>query len=74
MRYTRDVGPGDSGVRISLRRRLDEGGMGDLLGDLLSWQDGVVLLRDRHGTQHAVAEEVVVAAKRIPPPPPRRPA
>jgi len=72
MRYTRDVGPGDSCVRISLRRRLDEGGMGDLLGDLLSWQDGVVRLRDRHGTEHVVAEEAVVAAKRIPPPPARR--
>ena len=72
MRYTRDVGPGDSGVRISLRRHLAEGGMGDLLGDLLSWQDGVVRLRDRHGTEHAVAEEAVVAAKRIPPPPARR--
>jgi len=72
MRYTRDVGPGDSGVRITLRRHLDGGGTGDLLGDLLSWQDGVVRLRDRHGTEHAVAEHAVMAAKRIPPPPARR--
>lgn len=72
MRYTRDVGPGDDGVRISLRRRLAGGGMGDLLGELISWGDGVVRLRDRHGTEHAVAEDDVVAAKRIPPPPARR--
>ena len=72
MRYTRDVGPGDAGVRITLRRHLPGGGMGDLLGDLLSWQDGVVRLRDRHGAEHAVDEHAVVAAKQIPPPPPRR--
>jgi hypothetical protein len=72
MRYTRDVGPGDSGVRISLRRRLDEGVMGDVLGDLLGWQDGVVRVRDRHGVEHVVAEDDVVAAKRVPPAPVRR--
>ena len=72
MRYTRDVGPGDAGVRVSLRRRLAEGGMGDLLGQLVSWSGGVVRLVDRHGTEHEVAEDDVVAAKRIPPPPPRR--
>jgi hypothetical protein len=73
LRYTRDVGPGDAGVRISLRRRLPEGGMSDVLGDLLSWADGVVRVRDRHGAEHEVEEDAVVAAKRIPPPPaPRR--
>jgi hypothetical protein len=72
VRYTRDVGPGDDGVRISLRRRLAGGGMGDLLGELIEWRDGVVRLRDRHGVEHTVAETDVVAAKRIPPPPARR--
>ena len=72
MRYIRDVGPGDAGGRIVLRRRLDEGGLGDLLGELLGWQDGVVRVRDRHGAEHVVAEPDVVAAKRIPPAPPRR--
>lgn len=72
MRYTRDVGPGDAGVRVSLRRRLPEGGMGDLLGELTAWGDGVVRLRDRYGVEHTVAEHDVVAAKRIPPPPVRR--
>jgi hypothetical protein len=72
LRYTRDVGPGDAGVRVTLRRRLDDGALGDLLGQLLSWQDGEVRLLDRHGTEHVVAEADVVAAKRIPPPPARR--
>lgn len=72
MRYTRDVGPGDRDVRVSLRRRLPEGGMGDVLGQLLGWADGRVLIQDRHGTTHEVAEDDVVAAKRVPPAPPRR--
>jgi hypothetical protein len=72
VRYTRDVGPGDAGMRISLRRRLAEGGLGDVLGELLSWDGGLVRVVDRHGTEHVIAEEAVVAAKRVPPPPPRR--
>lgn len=72
MRFTIDVGPGDSGVRISLRRTLPEGGYGDVLGDLLSWADGVVRVERRDGTVVEVPEATVVAAKRIPPPPARR--
>ena len=72
VRYTRDVGPGDSGVRVSLRRSLPEGGLGDVLGDLLSWADGQVLVRRKDGSVVEVAEADVVAAKRIPPPPVRR--
>jgi hypothetical protein len=76
VRYTRDVGPGSgvdpTGLRVSLRRRLAEGGLGDLLGVVESWSDGLVRLRDRHGALHEVAEGDVVAVKRIPPPPERR--
>jgi hypothetical protein len=70
--FTIDVGPGDSGVRISLRRTLPEGGYGDVLGDLLSWADGMVRVERRDGTVIEVPEATVVAAKRIPPPPARR--
>jgi hypothetical protein len=73
VRYTRDVGPGDAGVRVSLRRRLPEGGLGDLLGVVERWSGGEVSLRDRHGRLHTVAEDDVVAAKRVPPAPERRP-
>jgi len=61
-------------MRISLRRRLVEGGMGDVLGVLVSWSDGQVQLRRRDGVVVSVAEVDVVAAKRIGPPPERRPA
>ncbi len=72
MRYIRDAGPGDVGVRVTLRRRLPDGRLSDLLGVVESWSGGQVLLRDRHGAVHAVAEADVVAARRIPPPPERR--
>jgi hypothetical protein len=72
VRYVVDVGPGDSGVRISLRRRLPEGGYGDVLGVLLSWGDGLVRVERRDGSVVDVAAADVVAAKRIPPPPARR--
>ncbi len=74
MRYVRDVGPGEGNVRVSLRRRLPDGGLSDLLGELLSWADGVVRVRSRDDVVHEVAEGDVVAAKRIPPPPVRRTA
>jgi hypothetical protein len=71
VRYARDVGPGDAGVRITLRRTLPGGGLGDVLGDLLSW-DTVVRVRRRDGSVVEVPAETVVAAKKIPPPPVRR--
>jgi hypothetical protein len=70
VRYARDVGPGDSGVRVSLRRELPEGGYGDVLGELISWTS-VVVVETRHGTVEVPAD-TVVAAKRVPPAPPRR--
>lgn len=72
IRYIRDVGPGDHDIRISLRRKLSDGRLGDILGQLESWTDGAVRVRDRHGVEHVVAEADVVAAKRVPPPPERR--
>jgi hypothetical protein len=68
----RDVGRGDSGMRVSLRRTLPEGGYGDVLGDLMSWANGVVRIERRDGTIVEIDESTVVAAKRIPPPPARR--
>ena len=71
VRYTRDVGPGDSGVRVSLRRALPEGGYGDVLGQLLSWTE-IVRIERRDGVVVEVPSETVVAAKRVPPAPERR--
>ena len=72
MRYAREVGPGDSGMRISLRRRFPDGMLGDVLGDLVSWSEGVVRVRRASGEVVEIAEVDVVATRRIPPPPPRR--
>jgi hypothetical protein len=72
VRYARDVGPGDRDVRVSLRRRLAAGGLGDVLGVLQDWSDGVVRVQDRHGTTHVVDEVDVVAVRRVPPAPARR--
>jgi hypothetical protein len=71
VKYVLEVGPGDAGMRISLRRALPEGGYGDVLGDLLSW-DTVVRVRRRDGSVVCVDAETVVAAKKVPPPPARR--
>ncbi len=71
VRYVIDVGPGDAGVRISLRRSLPEGGYGDLLGILLSWTEELVRVERRDGTVAEVAAATVVAAKRVPPAPQR---
>jgi hypothetical protein len=70
--YARTAGPEHVGTRVVVRRRLPDGGYGDLLGTLVSWsQDGLVV-RDRHDAEHAVPLADVVAAKPVPPPPERR--
>jgi len=63
----------DVGARVVIRRRLEGGGLGDLLGELERWDDAAVVVRDRHGTSHVVRPTDVVAGKRVPPAPARRP-
>ena len=67
------IGPADVGARVSLRRRLRDGrsGLGDVVGELLSWQDGALVVRPRTGPDVRVDEADVVAAKRVPPAPQR---
>jgi hypothetical protein len=72
VRYTRDAGPSSVGARVVLRRRLPDGGLGDVVGVVESWSGGTVVVRDRHGVLQEVPEAAVVAAKRVPPPPARR--
>ena len=72
MRYAHEVGPGDSGMRISMRRRYPDGQLGDVLGVLESWVDGVVTVVRASGERVVLAEGDVVATRRIPPPPVRR--
>ena len=73
VRLALTAGPDDVGQRVVVRRTLPDGGFGDLLGELLRWDDEAVAVRGRHGDEHVVRRADVVAAKRVPPPPARRP-
>jgi len=57
---------------VSLRRALPEGGYGDVLGVVVSWDEQLVRIEKRDGTVVSVEVGAVVAAKRVPPPPARR--
>jgi N-acetylglutamate synthase len=69
--------PADVGRRVVVRRRLEvvEGRQlyGDVLGDLVSWSEGVLVVRRRDGSLVSVSESDVVAGKPVPPPPAPRP-
>ena len=71
MSYARALSAADIGARVVVRRRLGEGTYGDLLGELLAWDERVVV-RDRHGVEHVVDRADVVAGKPVPPAPARR--
>jgi len=71
LRYADALGPEHVGRRVVVRRRLAGGGLGDVLGTLLRF-DELVVVRDRHGVEHAVARGDVVAGKPVPPAPARR--
>lgn len=70
------VGRDDVGRRVVLRRRLADGGVGDLLGDLVRWDseekaDPLVTVRTRAG-EVTVALADVLGGKPVPPAPARR--
>lgn len=72
-RHVHRVTPADVGRRVSVRRVLDRatGSVGDVLGTLLSYDDGVLVVDGRAGP--ASIDERDVLASRTVPPPPRRP-
>ncbi|MGH2785405.1 MAG: hypothetical protein ACRDJ1_09085 [Actinomycetota bacterium] len=61
----------DLGRRVSVRRRLPEGGYTDVVGVLETCDDDSFGVRDRSGSLRSVARTEVVAAKVVPPPPKR---
>ena len=71
MSYARALSAADVGARVVVRRRLPDGKLGDLLGELLAWGAAVVV-RDRHGVEHVGDRADVVAGKPVPPAPARR--
>lgn len=75
--YTVALTPDDVGARVVLRRRLPDPPpgtppLGDVLGELVSWSDGKLVVRTRSGESVTVAEASLLAAKRVPPAPVRR--
>lgn len=70
------LGPDLVGQRVVVRRRLGGGRVGDLLGELLAWDDGgdgMASVRTRHGAVTVPIAEIV-AGKAVPPAPERRKA
>lgn len=61
--YRVAVTPADIGARVTLRRSLPDG-VGDVVGELVAWSDGVLTVRTRKGDV-AVAEDTLLAARRI---------
>ena len=66
--YRIAVTPGDVGARVSVRRVLTDGreGLGDVVGELLSWTGGVLAVRRRDGSVEQIPERTLVSAKIVP--------
>lgn len=62
----------DVGSRVSLRRVV-EAGVADVVGDLVSWEGGVLSVRRRDGKIIPVAEADLLAGRVVPPAPERPP-
>lgn len=75
VRYARSLSPADVGCRVSVRRRLPDGRLGDVLGVLTAWTErtaarpGALRIQRKDGTTVTVAEDALVAGKVVPPPP-----
>lgn len=68
----RRLGVGDVGRRVVVRHRIPDGRATDVLGQLVELDAETLVVRDRHGDDHRIAQSAVVAGKPIPPAPPRR--
>lgn len=69
-RHVHRVTPGDVGSRVSVRRWLDPDRTeaGDVLGQLLAYDLGVLRIDGRDGTVE-IHEDDVLASRTVPPPP-----
>ena len=66
------LSPRDVGARVSVRHRLADGQLTDVVGDLLSWAQGRLVVRRTDGQTVTLQEAAVVAGRVVPPAPPRR--
>lgn len=65
------VTPADVGKRVTIRRRLPDGHLGDVVGVLERFDPEGMAVRTRAGVLVEFAAEDVTAARVIPPAPPR---
>ena len=66
IRYELSISAANVGSRVSVRRKLAEGGLGDVLGELTGWSDGVLTVRRKDGNSVSIAEGDLVAGKVVP--------
>jgi len=73
--YRRDVGPEHVGRRVTVRRWIVDPARGtvasDVVGHLLTWEDGVLTVQRRNGEEVEVAAADILASRVIPDTPPR---
>lgn len=69
-RHVHRVTPDDVGDRVSVRRWLDDERTeaGDVLGELLAYDDGALTVDGRDGPV-TFPEDTVLASRTVPPPP-----
>lgn len=65
-RLTVAITPADVGRRVTIRRALPDGRLGDVVGILLAWSDGVLRVRRRDDSVVEIAQATLVAAKVVP--------
>jgi hypothetical protein len=59
--------PADIGARVTVRRVLPSGQLGDVVGVLLTWRDGRLTVRRRDDTVAEIEEGAIVAARLVGP-------
>ncbi|MGQ0632289.1 MAG: putative acetyltransferase [Sporichthyaceae bacterium] len=72
VKYAMTLSVEDVGSRVSVRRNHPDGGLGDVVGDLLGWENDVLEIRRKDGSLVRVATGDLVAGKVVPPAPLRR--
>ena len=65
-RLTVAITPDDLGKRVTIRRALPDGRLGDVVGILQAWSDGVLRVRRRDDSVVEIAQTALVAAKVVP--------
>ncbi|HVA59335.1 MAG TPA: hypothetical protein VNG13_02220 [Mycobacteriales bacterium] len=60
-----DLSPADVGNRVTVRRMLPTGRLGDVVGELVSWREGRLTIRRRDGSLAEVEWSDLVAGRPV---------